>query len=91
MIENLMETIDHDLFEKLKASHQEDRLQRINFTSMQDAREIVDLMQRQVTQLEKMLTDTTKVLASIRKELNCNAGESVLESIRKLRSSPRSS
>jgi hypothetical protein len=62
-----------------------EKLARLNFTSMQDARELVDLMQRQNQQMEKTVTDLRSVLSSVRKELSLQQGESVLEAIRKLK------
>jgi len=62
-----------------------EKLARLNFTSMQDARELVDLMQRQNQQMEKTITDLRSVLSSVRKELSLQQGESVLEAIRKLK------
>jgi hypothetical protein len=62
-----------------------EKLARLNFTSMQDARELVDLMQRQNQQMEKTITDLRSVLSSVRKELSLQQGESVLETIRKLK------
>jgi hypothetical protein len=62
-----------------------EKLARLNFTSMQDARELVDLMQRQNQQMEKTISDLRSVLSSVRKELSLQQGESVLEAIRKLK------
>jgi len=79
----------HDAFENLSralAQRVESvELTRLNFTSMQDARELVDLMQRQNQQMEKTVTDLRSVLSSVRKELSLQQGESVLEAIRKLK------
>jgi RNA polymerase-interacting CarD/CdnL/TRCF family regulator len=66
-------------------SELEEKLKKLNFASMQDARELVDLMQRQNQQMERTITDLRSVLSSIRKELSLTEGYSTLEAIRRLK------